>query len=223
MTQKTLSFQDLNISFDAVYRQMGYSGTSPSSHVANMTKEMMHLISDTIHPCFAFFTTYASLHEDMLTVGDVTLHVGKMIARQLEGSEAFAFFVATAGSEMEQLQRRLSEEDDTVGSFIADAIGSLVAECCADQMEVSLQQTISKLGWQHTNRFSPGYCQWDVREQSLLFSLLGDAPCGVTLNEYSMMTPKKSVSGVVGLGSRVTHLDYACGLCGQPHCQFRKR
>ena len=223
MTQKSLSFQDLNISFDAVCHQMGYADAHPSSKVSAMTKDMMRHISEAISPRFAFITTYAALQENTIIAGDVHLHVGKIIARQLEGSEAFAIFVATAGAEMQQFLRRLAKEGDMVGSFIADAIGSVVAERCADLMEETLQQAISKLGWRHTNRFSPGYCQWDVSEQFMLFRLLGDAPCGVTLNAQSMMTPEKSVSGIIGLGSKVQHLDYSCGHCDLSHCQFRKR
>ena len=55
--------------------------------------------------------------------------------------------------------------------FIADALGSVIAEKTADVMERHLQESIEKLQWQHTNRFSPGYCGWHVSEQQLLFPL----------------------------------------------------
>ena len=223
MTQKSLSFQELDISFDTIYHQMGYLDTCPSEHVAVKTEEMIHRMSEIVHPCFGYITSYATLHGQTLEVEEIALHIGNIIARQLEGSEGFAFFVATAGHEMDEIRNQLNKEGDTVGSFIADAIGSVVAERCADRMEAHLQQAISKLGWKHTNRFSPGYCQWDVSEQNLLFRLLGEAPCGVTLNEQCLMTPMKSVSGVIGIGSTVRHLDYSCGICDMQQCRLRKR
>ena len=107
--------------------------------------------------------------------------------------------------------------------FIADALGSVIAEHCADQMEQHLQQSIDKLGWHHTNRFSPGYCGWHVSEQQLLFPLFQGHTCGVTVNASSLMVPIKSVSGIIGIGRNVRHLDYTCGLCDFQQCYKRHR
>ena len=58
------------------------------------------------------------------------------------------------------------------------------------------QETLWKSSWKqelpgipHTNRFSPGYCGWHVNEQKLLFSLLPDNVCGITLNSSALMYP----------------------------------
>lgn len=53
--------------------------------------------------------------------------------------------------------------------FVADSIGSVIAEKAADCMELSLQKAIDERGWRHTNRFSPGYCGWHVSQQQMLF------------------------------------------------------
>ena len=106
--------------------------------------------------------------------------------------------------------------------FIADALGSVIAEHCADQMEICLQESIDKLGWRHTNRFSPGYCGWHVSQQQLLFPLFGGNTCGVCLTESSLMVPIKSVSGIIGLGEKVRKLNYTCGLCDFKQCYKRK-
>jgi Methionine synthase I, cobalamin-binding domain len=223
MTGKTLSFDSLHINEEDVFRQMGYDAMSPPTIVAELTASMLNRLSGVASPRFGYVTAFATLGAGTLEVGDVTLHVGKTIAQQLRGAEAFAFFVATAGCEVEALQKQHFAEDDMLGSFIADAIGSVMAEHCADQMEHLLQVNIDKLGWHNTNRFSPGYCQWPVSDQSSLFSLLGDDTCGVNLNDQYVMSPLKSVSGVIGLGTEVRHFDYACALCKMPQCKLRKR
>lgn len=223
MTHKSLSFSDLHLSLHDVYRQMGYAGVSPSVEVMARTEDLVRRVAAVARPRFAFVTAYGSLLGHQLVSGDVTLRVGRMVARQLTGSEAFAFFVATAGMEVERLRGSLSSEGDTLGAFIVDAIGSVMAERCADQMEYTLQQSVHKLGWGHTNRFSPGYCHWPVSDQASLFRLLGDAPCGVTLNPQCLMSPVKSVSGVIGLGAGVRRLAYACQLCTMTGCRFRGR
>ena len=223
MTEKSLSFDSLHIHEEDVFRQMGYDAVSPPAAVAELTATMLNRLGGVASPCFGYVTAYGSLGANTLEVGDVSLHVGKTITRQLQGAEAFAFFVATAGREVETLQKQHFAEGDMLGSYIADAIGSVMAEHCADQMEHLLQDNIDKLGWHHTNRFSPGYCQWPVSDQSSLFRLLGDDTCGVTLNAQYVMSPLKTVSGVIGLGTEVRRLDYACALCKMPQCKLRKR
>ena len=94
---------------------------------------------------------------------------------------------------------------------------------CADQMEKALQESIDKLGWMHTNRFSPGYCGWHVSQQQLLFPLFQGHTCGVKLTDSSLMIPIKSVSGIIGLGEKVRKLEYTCGLCDFKQCYKRKK
>jgi cobalamin-dependent methionine synthase I len=149
--------------------------------------------------------------------------IGKIIERQLKGAEAYAFFICTAGVEYEAYQERLKKEGDMVRVFIADALGSVIAEKAADQMELALQENIDKLGWHHTNRFSPGYCGWHVSQQQLLFPLFKGETCGVKLTESSLMLPIKSVSGIIGLGPNVRYLDYTCDLCDFKQCYKRKK
>ncbi|MCD8291796.1 MAG: methionine synthase [Prevotella sp.] len=155
-------------------------------------------------------------------IKETTFDIGKIIARQLRDSSAFAFFIATAGMEFQHFLEELKQENDMVKLFIADAIGSVIAEKTADCMEEELQKHIDIYSWKHTNRFSPGYCGWHVSQQQLLFPLFGsEAPCGVTLTESSLMYPIKSVSGVIGIGATVCKFPYSCGLCDMKTCRFR--
>ena len=112
---------------------------------------------------------------------------------------------------------------DMVRLFVADAIGSVIAERTADCMQTEVAAYIASRGYKNTNRFSPGYCGWHVSEQRRLFSLFPQsAPCGVTLTDSCLMIPIKSVSGVIGIGSSVRCLDYSCGLCDMKQCYKRR-
>ena len=234
MTQKSLCFHDLVISPHEVYVQMGYGDTLPDSRVVEEVAMVMAMAEKVARPRFCYHVMGGTLndHPPLLMVfsgghkphpndfgGETCLKVGATIARQLGGSESFAFFVATAGMEYERLRK---EEKDPVRVFVADAVGSVMVERCADLMENTIQASIDKLGWRHTNRFSPGYCGWDVADQQQLFPLLGNAPCGVTLTEGQMMIPVKSVSGVIGLGPTVKKHPYPCALCNNKGCFKRK-
>ena len=213
MTKKELRYEDLGISLSEIYEQMGYEQAVPDEATVKETDMIIAEVKGFLRPRFSFF-----VQRDLPDFA-----IGKIIERQLKGAEAYAFFICTAGVEYEAFQERLKKEGDMVRVFIADALGSVIAEKAADQMELSLQENIDKLGWHHTNRFSPGYCGWHVSQQQLLFPLFKGETCGVKLTESSLMLPIKSVSGIIGLGPNVRHLDYTCGLCDFKQCYKRKK
>ena len=213
MTEKTLSFEELGITAADVYEQMGYHDAQPDKATQQETAMILKEVSQWLRPQFSYFVVNKQPDFEM----------GNIILRQLRGSEAFALFICTSGLEFEAYQHRLKEQGDMVRVFIADALGSVIAEKCADQMEKALQESIGKLGWKHTNRFSPGYCGWHVSQQQLLFPLFQGHTCGVKLTDSSLMIPIKSVSGIIGLGKKVRKLEYTCGLCDFKQCYKRKK
>ncbi len=211
MTQKILTYEELGITDADLYEQMGYHGLLPDEKTQAEAAAIIHYVRTIIRPQFCFFVTRELPAFDM----------GRIILQQLRNSEAYALFICTAGQLFEQYQQQLKTKGDMVRIFIADALGSVIAEKCADKMEENLQESIDKLGWKHTNRFSPGYCGWHVSQQQLLFPLFEGKTCGVTLTDSSLMVPIKSVSGIIGIGEKVRRLDYTCGLCDFKQCYKR--
>ena len=212
MTEKTLRYDDLLIALANVYEQMGYHDAEPDAETQRETLAIIDEVRAWLRPQFCYSVMRQLPAFDM----------GHIIERQLRGSEAYALFVCTSGMAFYQYQQQLMAAGDMVRVYIADALGSVIAEHCADRMEQHLQESIDKLHWHHTNRFSPGYCGWHVSGQQQLFPLLDGHTCGVTLTASSLMLPIKSVSGIIGLGPGVRHLDYTCGLCNFEKCYKRR-
>ena len=212
MTEKTLTYGDLGITPADVYGQMGYQQALPDEATERETVAVIGEVRPWLQPQFCYLV--------MRELPD--LDMGKIIPRQLCGAEAYTLFICTSGGALEDYQQRLMAAGDMVRVFIADALGSVIAEKTADRMEEHLQQSIDKLGWRHTNRFSPGYCGWHVSQQQLLFPLFQGHTCGVRLTDSSLMVPIKSVSGIIGVGEKVRRLDYTCGLCDFKQCYKRK-
>ena len=212
MTEKTLTYEDLQISLADVYEQMGYRDAEPDEATQRETLAVIGEVQGWLRPRFCYQVVRLQPDFDM----------GRIILRQLHGADAYVLFICTSGMEFEAYQQRLKDAGDMVRIFIADALGSVIAEKTADRMEEHLQESIDKLGWQHTNRFSPGYCGWHVSQQQRLFPLFQGHTCGVTLTDSSLMVPIKSVSGIVGIGKEVRRLDYSCGLCDFKQCYKRR-
>ena len=213
MTHKVLTYDQLAIRLADIYAQMGYHDATPDEATQKETIAIINEVRGWLRPQFCYLT------ERELP----DFEIGQIIEKQLKGSEAYVLFICTCGQEYEAYQQRLKTENDLVRVYIADALGSVIAEKCADEMEKNLQESIEKLGWHHTNRFSPGYCGWHVSQQQKLFPLFEGETCGVRLTESSLMLPIKSVSGIIGIGKDVRRLDYTCGLCQFEKCYKRKK
>lgn len=106
--------------------------------------------------------------------------------------------------------------------YIYDVVGSEIVEAAADLMQNDLQKAMISSGRKITNRYSPGYCGWDVAEQHKLFQLVPDNFCGIRLTESALMDPVKSVSGIIGIGENVKMNPYTCRLCDLKDCIYRK-
>lgn len=212
MIERTLTYDELSLSVEEILTSI------PSD--AAMRQEVLSLmyeIQGFLHAKFAFVTT------DIQPL--LRFHPGKIISNQLKGSEALCWFVATAGQEFETFQHHLTQEGDMVRVYIANEIGSIIAEKTADRMEDLLQEQLTPKGLYRTNRYSPGYCGWKVSEQPILFELfrpkvsaqncnVPPTPCDIHLTDSCLMIPIKSVSGVIGIGHNVRRRDYTCNLCG---------
>ncbi|MFC2090311.1 vitamin B12 dependent-methionine synthase activation domain-containing protein [Bacteroidota bacterium] len=146
---------------------------------------------------------------------------GKVVTHQLRRSEKAVWFICTAGEHLTRLAKRLYQEDDGIRGYTIDVLLNLVIEKTLDRFQENLLAEVSKEGMQITNRYSPGYCEWDVSEQRKLFNLFPEGILGVTLSSSSMMIPVKSVSGIIGVGREVTYNAYTCALCNDTNCLYR--
>ena len=158
---------------------------------------------------------------DGLYVGNMFFNMQKIVTSQLKNAEKAALFVCTIGLQMEAWSRRLFREGDAVTGHIVDTIASIAVENAASLLHDHIQMKIQEKGLKITNRFSPGYCGWPVSEQHLLFSLLPEGFCGITLTESSLMMPMKSISGIIGIGAKVNRKAYLCDQCMKKECMFR--
>jgi hypothetical protein len=88
-------------------------------------------------------------------------------------------------------------------------------------MQGDLEKNMRDSGKKITNRYSPGYCGWDVTEQHKLFQLMPENYCGIKLTPSALMDPVKSISGIIGIGENVKNNPYTCRLCNQNDCVYR--
>jgi hypothetical protein len=159
---------------------------------------------------------------DQILIPELTFQSGKIIRKLLRHSAYYALFLVTAGPEPEKLVKTLMEQGNYLEGYITDLVASALVEAVADQVEEEIRNLASRRGMKITNRYSPGYCSWEVEEQHKLFSLFPQECCGISLSESSLMNPIKSASGIIGLGAMVEYRDYTCEICSMKECLFRR-
>jgi hypothetical protein len=161
-------------------------------------------------------------NDKSVEINNIVFNLKKIVFGQIKRSDSIAVFLCTAGAETGIRSRKAMREGDLLTGYIYDVIGSEIVETAADLMQDSLREVIENDGRKITNRYSPGYCDWDVAEQHKLFQLMPDNFCGIRLNVSALMDPEKSISGFIGIGKNVRYNPYTCGLCDMQDCIYRK-
>jgi hypothetical protein len=146
-----------------------------------------------------------------------------------ERAGALALFAATLGPALSERVGTLFHEHDLAVGYLLDTFASAAADDFADRLArffaVGLRQR--GLSRHHTRvlPYSPGYCGWHVSGQARLFARLRPEEIGITLNDSYLMTPLKSVSGVLVSGDAAAHRFRAdfpfCSACVSRECRDR--
>jgi len=219
-------FSDLKISVAQIERFMGYMEGESHEPVAELTGKLLKE-AESVCSISAEYRIYPveklNDAEKSIGISGLVFNVRKIIYSQIKKADSVAIFLCTAGSAIGNLSRKAMKDGDLLTGYIYDAIGSEVVESAVDLMQENLQQEMNSAGKKITNRYSPGYCGWDVVEQQKLFHLMPGNFCGVTLNDSSLMNPEKSVSGFIGIGENVKYNHYTCTICDMKDCIYRKQ
>jgi len=219
------SFQDLKLDVPQVERTMGYKSGESDEVLAELIGAALGEAEQVcqIKAELRIFRGVSFNGEDKtVRIEDEVFDLKKIVYSQIRKSEAVAVFLATAGDRLGIMSRQAMKEGDLLKGYVYDIIGSEVADGAAGIMQDELEKTIKAGGEKITNRYSPGYCGWDVAEQHKLFRLMPANFCGISLNDSALMSPEKSVSGFIGIGREVRFNDYTCGLCDMEDCIYRR-
>lgn len=146
----------------------------------------------------------------------VYLH-SKDLAAHLKGCEEVILLAATLGTRVDAVIRRLAVGSVAEGAAAQAVAASLIESYCDD-----IQSKVDTGNLKQRPRFSPGYGDWPLEEQKLLFPILDCAKrIGLTLTDGMMMAPSKSVTAIIGLSEDVACVWNKCMTCGNVNCPYR--
>ncbi len=169
---------------------------------------------------FGYTVIPASLDAPLLKIGKTIFNVGYDISLMLKSVERTAVFVCTVSPELNRSLTQYSFSSNYMESYMMDIIGTVIIEKTLEKLhdEIKNDPGSGKI----TNTISPGNCGWSVEEQRKLLDLLPEGFLNIKLNDYGMMDPVKSLSGIIGIGSGVIHKQTECRYCKSRNCPYRK-
>jgi hypothetical protein len=224
--QVDIGWADIGVRPDDVSIRLGYpAGPAPAPFGA-MIDEIFAEAPDRLDIRAGYRLLPAVRPEekrDGLVIGGTYFHTHAIVAAEFTRAEQAAVFVCTIGSALEIRAADLTREGDPALGFIVDSAASEFAERTAAALHDHIAAVMAEGSQGVTNRYSPGYCNWDVAEQHLLFALLPAGFCGIRLSESALMLPIKSVSGIIGAGPGVERRDYRCDHCSVADCVYRRK
>lgn len=217
---------DLSVAPDEgeVLRYLGYPlGAKPDPRVLAHLRDAITTAWPRLRPR----GTYSVYDVESIDRRSLTLRGGARFAgaigEYLGLARRAAVFVVTAGSEIADLWREALGAGDALDGFIYGAIGSMAAEGAVDALFADLRGRLTA-GEALTLRYSPGYCGLTLAQQRTIFGLLNAAAIEVELLPSLIMTPLKSVSGIVGIGpaEALAARGSPCDRCGLTDCKMRR-
>jgi len=222
--QLEIELDQIEINKDEVIRLLGYENNDRDEMVNRTLNKLVDAAYHLISPkaCFVVLERQNYDVKGELKINQTIFNIGNIINSQIMNSENIALFICTAGNGIEKCAKELMKNNEMLDSYIMDLIGSEVAETIADSVHLAIKEEAERYGLKITNRFSPGYCNWNVIEQFKLFSFFIENNCNIKLTQSALMDPIKSVSGMVGIGKEVAFKKYKCSACDDEKCIYRR-
>ena len=218
---------EIDVDKQGILSRIGYSDDyEPSARINSLVDDYIENYHDLIAPSYSYtIRNIESVEGNRIDIGDSIMLESRKLARLLERCNMVAVFALTIGNYLEDMVAYLAEKGLILQATVLDAIGSGTAEKLAAQVEGKVRINAGLEGQVISRRFSPGYCDWDVSQQGLIFRALEDNITGIKLTESMLMIPRKSVSGIIGIGLPGNEIEEynPCVTCLKKDCPGRRR
>ncbi|HEY0591958.1 MAG TPA: hypothetical protein VGF40_09335 [Thermoanaerobaculia bacterium] len=195
-----LSFEDVRPSPEDVLRRLGVpASVEPSVALRDLMAEAAFRTAESVEPRGVIApieaAEFAKVHD-----GEGMNAPEGPLDRIYPRSRRLALFVATIGERTEKEIAAMFRDGDPALACVLDAHASSAMERAVDALAARFA-----IDGERVLPYSPGFCGWHITGQRALFAALGAGEIGVTLAPSCLMSPIKSVSGVLIAGDAATH------------------
>lgn len=199
-----LNAKDIPSDILEVYRYLGFPKPVAMASVyeeseivpketVDLVKNCVFQMHEVLRPqaLFQMFSLNTEFAEKLLESKD--------LAKRLENCSHVLLLAATIGPQVDAMVRRWTKLD-TAKAAVAQSCGAMFMESYMDILVTQIEEQAKESNFLLKPRYSAGYGDLPLDVQRLVFSVL---PCtqkiGLTLTEYNLMLPEKSVTAFIGI------------------------
>ncbi len=207
-----------------VFRYLGYGTNQPDQASYTLFKRCVEELSACVRPKCVYTVIPITVMDDYVKLqGCDLVFQGHDIAAHLKYSSHVVMLAATLSGHADRLIRQAQASDLSFG-LVMDSCATAAVEQLCDDAVTTIKRQLSDCYF--TTRYSPGYGDFPIEIQRDFLKTL-DAPrkIGLCANDSSILTPRKSVTAVIGVGNKPTQsVSEGCAECLlRNSCSFRKR
>ncbi len=202
--KQTYSIEELIPGMDEIINSLGgHSGSDIPDDIQYLVEEGMKIFKDLAHPAGLLSPIEKIRFQDILR--DNESHEARIpLTEIVKEADKLALFIFTLGRPLSDKIQKLIQEKDYPLGFVLD----IIASGSAERATIIQEKRFEKANTGRENKallYSPGYCGWHVSAQKKIFEYLNPEQIGITLNNSFLMTPLKSVSGILVAGEKKIH------------------
>ena len=144
------------------------------------------------------------------------------LAKNLKDCQSAVVFALTCGLNVDLLIKKQSAKS-TSEAFCINAIATAAIEEYANEFCSEISTELKKESLCTRPRFSPGYGDLAIQNQSLFLNLTNASKLlGITITQNYMMMPSKSVTAIMGVSNKACNPQNSkCSICTQKQCKFK--
>ncbi|MGA2766643.1 MAG: hypothetical protein ABSG17_25145 [Spirochaetia bacterium] len=158
-------------------------------------------------------------HERVFLAGGAFLAGGSSfgggpVATVVAGASDLVMAVCTVGNAIGSRIKEHQRARRLLTGVLLDELGTWAVDVLRRELCRRLQDEAAAAGLRVSTSLSPGESEWPLSDQAVIFSVVDAARIGVSLSPSMIMSPLKSLSLIMGRGSR------PLGREGGEHCDY---
>jgi hypothetical protein len=217
---------DIEIDKNQVCHYIGYEDNHKlSARISSLIDDYAEHAHYLINPLHSYIIKDVEWARGSIAfIEDSIIFQSRIITQLLEHCHQVAIFLVTIGKYLGETTSQLAKDGLILQATVLDAIGSDAVERLADFAQDRIKEIAEAQGLVTSRRFSPGYCDWNIGQQRMLFYALTGNTLGIRLTGECLMLPQKSISGIIGIGPSIDNVENynPCKTCTKQDCPGRR-
>ena len=218
-----MKLRNIQINQEEALRYAGHRRGNLTEELQKLFDQCCDLVQSLAEPRMVSRTFSIGQHKPVQLLDTDLILEGDDIASLLADATSCILFAVTIGNRVESAIRNAQVTDITKALFL-DACASAAVESACEEGERQLRETLEGPPPFLTRRYSPGYGDLPLTLQKPILRLLdAGRKIGLSVSASGLLTPRKSVTAIMGLCRKPTKKEQGCAVCSNREtCLYRK-